>query len=132
MEIGKDILERVGKPSMEVPEGYFDSLKSRLESIPSTEVTRRLGWAKVRPYLAMAASFAAILIIGNSVLRHTVSQEADSFESSYVEMVSFTSPSTIYNVLESEVEEVTDEDIINYLIESGVNPERVAFAGDIR
>ena len=132
MEIGKDILEKVGKPSMGVPEGYFDSLKSRLESIPSTEVSHRLDWGKVRPYLALAASFAAVLVIGNSVLRHTASPDPGSFESSYVEMVSFTSPSTIYNVLEPEAEEVTDEDIINYLIESGVNPERVAYAGDIR
>lgn len=132
MEIGKDILEKVGKPSMKVPDGYFDSLKSRLETIPSRESSRRLDWGKVRPYLALAASFAAVLIIGNSVLRHTVSRDTDSFESSYVEMISFTSPSTIYNVLESEVEEITDEDVINYLIESGVNPERVAYAGDIR
>ena len=38
MEIGNDIFEKIGKPSMGVPEGYFDSLKSRLESIPSAKV----------------------------------------------------------------------------------------------
>lgn len=134
MEIGKDILEKIGKPSMAVPEGYFDSLKTRLESIPSREASRRPDWAKVRPYLALAASFAAILVIGNSVLRHTASKNqinlADSFESSYVEMISLTNPSTIYNVFESEVEEISDEDIINYLIESGATAEQLAYAGN--
>lgn len=134
MEIGKDILEKVGKPSMGVPDGYFDSLKTRLESIPSTGVTRRLDWAKVRPYLALAASFAAVLVIGNSVLRHTASKDqlagSDSFESSYVQMISLTSPSTIYNVLESEADEITDEDIINYLIASGATTDQLAYVGN--
>ena len=45
-------------------------------------------------------------------------------------MISLTNPSTIYNVFESEVEEISDEDIINYLIESGATAEQLAYAGN--
>ena len=91
MEIGNDIFEKIGKPSMGVPEGYFDGLKSRLESIPSAKVSKPGIWAGMRPYLALAASFAAIVLIGNAVLRDTVkSQPADPFygEDSYADIIS--------------------------------------------
>ncbi len=138
MEIGKDILEKVGKPSMEVPEGYFNSLKSRLESIPQSEAPRQGVLRQVRPYLALAASFAAILIIGNAVLRGTAgldrSAGSDFEDPGYAELISITRPDIFYNALETENEgeDISDEDIINYLIESGVNPEHLAYAGETR
>ena len=133
MEIGNDIFEKIGKPSMGVPEGYFDSLKSRLESIPSAKVSHPGVWAGMRPYLALAASFAAIVLIGNAVLRDTVkNQPADPFysEDSYADMISITNPEILYNESEYDMEELSDEDIINYLIESGVRTEHLAYAGD--
>ena len=133
MEIGNDIFEKIGKPSMGVPEGYFDSLKTRLESIPSAKVSHPGVWAGMRPYLALAASFAAIVLIGNAVLRDTVkNQPADPFygEDSYADMISITNPEIIYNESEFDMEELSDEDIINYLIESGVKTEHLAYAGD--
>lgn len=133
MEIGNDIFEKIGKPSMGVPEDYFDSLKSRLESIPSAKVSHPGVWAGMRPYLALAASFAAIVLIGNALLRDTVkNQPADPFysEDSYADIISITNPELLYNESEFDMEELSDEDIINYLIESGVRTEHLAYAGD--
>jgi len=133
MEIGKDILEKVGKPSMEVPEGYFDSLKTRLSAIPAKQEERLGTWSRVRPYLALAASFAAILIIGNAVLSGTAgkkSAEPSITEANYAEIILMTNPETIYDMMDKTVEEVSDEDIINYLIESGVSTEQLAYVGD--
>ncbi len=81
----------------------------------------------------MAASFAAILLIGNSVLRHTASSQTEEpslNESSYAEMISLTYPEAIMDALEYEGENMTEEDIINYLIESGTSMEYLAYSGD--
>ncbi|MBO6248851.1 MAG: hypothetical protein J6N54_08590 [Bacteroidales bacterium] len=138
METGKDILEKVGKPSLEIPAGYFDSLKDRLGSIPTSEAPRQGVLRQVRPYLALAASFAAILLIGNAVLSGTVGldnpQNLDIDEPTYADFISLARPDIVVNAIESQSEgdEISDEDIINYLIESGVNPEHLAYAGDTR
>ncbi|MBR5175685.1 MAG: hypothetical protein IKW89_07105 [Bacteroidales bacterium] len=133
MEFGNDIIEKIGKPSMGVPDGYFDGLKSRLGSISSAKVSSPGVWAGMRPYLALAASFAAIVLIGNAILRDTAkSQPADPFygEETYADIISITNPEILYNTTEFDLEELSDEDIINYLIESGVRTEHFAYAGD--
>lgn len=132
MKIGNDILENVARPSCKVPDGYFDNLKSRLSSIPASKTVSPGLWMRVRPYAALAASFAAILVIGNSLLRNTASQpnEGDYSDASYAEMISLVSPETIYNVMEYGQEDISEDDIINYLIESGIRTEHLAYAGN--
>ena len=134
MRTGKDIFENIGKDRPNVPEGYFDDLKARLNSIPVESATAHPGpWSRVRPYLALAASFAAIVLIGNAILKDTTkSQSADQFygENSYADIVSITNPEIFYNVEEFDVEDISDDDIINYLIETGVRAEHLAYAGD--
>ncbi|MCR5464582.1 MAG: hypothetical protein K6F06_08640 [Bacteroidales bacterium] len=134
MRTGKDIFENIGKDRPSVPEGYFDDLKARLNSIPVESATAHPGsWSRVRPYLALAASFAAIVLIGNAILKDTTkSQSADQFygENSYADIVSITNPEIFYNVEEFDVEDISDDDIINYLIETGVRAEHLAYAGD--
>ena len=82
-----------GKLPYSVPEGYFESLGSRLSAIP--EETRARSFKPV--YAFAAAALAAVLVIGGLSLRQTPS--------------STQSPSQI-----SE----TDE-IIDYLIDSGTS-----------
>ena len=133
MKSEKDIFDNIGKASFGVPEGYFNDLKVRLESIPERGKVLPGPWSRVKPFLAMAASFAAILLIGNSVLRHTVSSQTEEpslNESSYAEMISLTHPEAFMNALEYEGEDMTEEDIINYLIESGMSMEYLAYSGD--
>ena len=102
------------------PEGYFEDLKSRLNSIPykQEQVTT---WQKVRPHLAMAAAFIAIVTAGTAILKSTnstlqgYSDESDQYEiaqlinSPYPEMFSYYDESSA-----EESEEYTDEDIIDF------------------
>ena len=133
MLTGKYIFETIGKDRPSVPEGYFDDLKARLNSIPRESAVRPGPWSRVRPYLALAASFAAIMFVGNAILKDTTkSQPADQFfgEESYADIISITNPGILYDVEEFDFEELSDEDIINYLIETGVRAEHLAYAGD--
>ena len=130
----KDILETIGKASYRVPEGYFDDLKSRLESIPEGRTVSPGLWMKAKPFLALAASFAAILVIGTAVLRTTSKTQSSDWlnEISYAEMIALTNPDVLYDAYEYEHEDISDEDIINYLIESGATMEQLADAGNLK
>ena len=134
MNSEKEIFTKIGKDAYSVPEGYFDSLKERLETIPRGRTVDSRMWMRLRPYLAMAASFAAILLIGNAVLRNTAlkNQPTDQFynEDSYAELILLNQPGSFYNAMEYEHEDLSDEDIINYLIESGTEMEYLAYSGD--
>ena len=133
MLTGKDIFESIGKDRPCVPEGYFTDLKARLGSIPERSIVRQGPWSSVRPYLALAASFVAIAVISTAVLKNTTkSQSPDQFlnEDSYAEILSITNPEILYSEPEFEMEELTDDDIINYLIETGVRAEHLAYAGN--
>ena len=134
MKSEKDIIESIGKPYMGVPEGYFNDLKDRLGAISHAKTVEPALWMRLRPYVAMAASFAAILLIGNAVLRNTLSggQAEDTIysEPTYADMISLTHPEAVYQVLEYGHEDLSDEDIINYLIESGTEMEYLAYSGN--
>lgn len=59
-----------------VPDGYFDSLSSRLSEIP-----QRRARVNFIPYLALVASFALLVAVGNFVLNRTSSSyQADDSE----------------------------------------------------
>ena len=134
MKSEKDIFESIGKPSLGVPEGYFNDLKDRLGAISHAKTVEPALWMRLKPYAAMAASFVAILLIGNAVLRGTFSNgRADDQainEATYAEMISLTHPEAVYQVLEYGHDDLSDEDIINYLIESGIEMEYLAYSGD--
>ena len=61
-----------------------------------------------------------IVLIGNAILKDTTkSQSSDQFfGDSYADIISITNPEILYNVEEFEVEEISDDDIINYLMGS--------------
>lgn len=51
-----------------VPDGYFDSLRTRLSEIPQKRAR-----VNFLPYLALAASFLVLLAVGHFVLQRTAS-----------------------------------------------------------
>ena len=57
------------------PEAYFSDLKTRLRSIPEMQEVPT-GWQRVRPHLAMAAAFLAIVAVGTAILRNTAGNPA--------------------------------------------------------
>jgi len=117
-----------------VPEGYFDDLKARLSAIPQSAGDQAEQhepvtlWMKVKPYMALAASFTAIVLAGNFVLktasnRVNVISQAESFEYAY--LIPETNPYAIYDSSASEGENVSSDDIVNYLIDTGVPVEKL-------
>ena len=68
------------KNGIKTPDGYFDSLQSRLVSIADTAPSvRKVGFArKLAPYFAYAASLVAAVLLGSFILRKTAVPEVES------------------------------------------------------
>ena len=134
MNSEKEIFDNIGKVSMTVPEGYFNDLKDRLDAIPAGKTVEPSVWMRMKPYAAMAAAFVAVLLIGNAVLKNSIpgNRTDDQFlnEETYADMISLTHPEAVYQFMEYGHEDLSDEDIINYLIESGAEMEYLAYSGD--
>ncbi len=96
----KDILQNRGlkQTPYDVPEGYFSSLEQNLKSIPwqNTE--------KVTPYIAIAATFALIMAAGGFFVGKSWTEN---------------------NIAEQYAEAVTEDDILEYLIYTGVEIEEL-------
>ena len=115
-----------------VPEGYFENLQTRLSAIPQQH-SAVTPWVRMRPYLAMAAAFAAMVVGGTALLRSTarpasVLSDEDLF--SYAQLIPRTDPYMIYDESAQAEESYSEEDIINYLIETGVSLELLAYEAD--
>ena len=121
-----------------VPEGYFESLQTRLCAIPAqqTEVCEEPAqvvsfWGKVSPYLTLAASFVAALIVGSFFLGDHSSQSADfSVEDYYyADLIPVTNPYAIYEDAPDTYETVqsSEDDIVEYLISSGASADYIAY-----
>lgn len=122
-----------------VPEGYFDSLKERLSNIPSEEKSnalaeevsreRRTFFMRVKPYVAFAASIAIAVVVGTSILKLTVGRDSQKDASVY-EILGYSDliPRTYSPYVETEPsEEISSEDIVDYLIDSGTSYELIAY-----
>ena len=69
------------KNGISVPEGYFEALQSSLAAIPGERASvRKVSFVqRVAPYLAYAASLAAIALLASAIIRKTaVPEQADS------------------------------------------------------
>ena len=125
-DILKDCLELKQMP-YSVPEGYFENFKA--EAV--RPVVRRLNfWNRFAPYAAMAAVFVFLVTAGTFLLERSTPQYQMT-EEDYM-MFSDNIMTTIayemeygYQLAEAEI---SDEDIINYLIYTGVTPEHIEFA----
>jgi hypothetical protein len=133
MKMGKDILDDLKKNPYSVPDGYFDRLKGRLNEIAvsSVDTVPRSLWQRIRPYAALAACFAASFLIGNAILRKTApkASSSDQFykELMYSDLIPVTQPYAIFEMEDEEEMETSDEDTINFLIETGVSVELIAY-----
>lgn len=121
-----------------VPPGYFDSLRTRLRRIPvedGTEAEEVTAWTRIRPLVALAASIAVLFVCGTFVLNlATKSASPSSGESDYMEYAYMITPNTdpyaVYSGAPSVISDAstTSEDVVNYLIETGVSLEQISYA----
>jgi hypothetical protein len=123
-----------------VPEGYFEGLKVRLERIPAEHpaapARRPFTWTRIRPYVALAACLALLLTAG-TVLMDRKADNDGTTESIYEQMmysdlIPATDPDSIFGAPSNPGEsyEISDEDIVDYLISSGASAELIALAED--
>lgn len=123
----KDILKDtpgIKEMPFAVPENYFDGLKRNLRRIPmQTEKPRVLRWGRI---IAMAASFTLLVAAGGFFLGRSSSDEL------YIEddYLVYSDDMTIsvdeeYYDQYAEAWSVTDEDIIEYLLATGIEIEEV-------
>ena len=117
------------------PDGYFDFLQMRLSQIPEqqqvqeTPQVRVSRWAKITPYFALVACFAFAIVAGRFILDKTVSQPEEDYvtlEQLYsADLLPYTSQYALfdedyYYEGDDYSYEITEEDIINYLINTNV------------
>ena len=125
-DILKDCMELKQMP-YKVPEGYFESFKAEAV-IPAV---RKLScWNRMAPYAAMAAVFVFLVTAGTFLLERSAPQYQMT-EEDYM-MFSDNMMTSIAYELEYGDQladaQISDEDIINYLIYTGVTPEHIELA----
>lgn len=123
-----------------VPEGYFEGLKARLERIPAEHpaapAKRPFTWMRIRPYVALAACLALLLTAGTILLdrKADLSGTSESIyeQMMYSDLIPDTDPDSIFGAPSSPGEsyDISDEDIVDYLISSGASAELIALAED--
>lgn len=133
MEQNKDILTRgdFRQRPYQVPSDYFEGLQSRLMTIPQENPLpvqksgRVIGlWQRMRPYAAMAASFALVLAVGSVVLRRPAAEPDDwAYESLlYADMIPHVDPYSIYGDYQDEAEP-SSEELLDFLVFSNFQPD---------
>jgi len=137
-DLDKDILsdkkEDLKNMPFTTPEGYFENFKMDIGSIQAEEdgqsgirMSENPIFRKLSPYIAMAAMFAAIVAAGTALMKMITPQEdmQEYGSLAYIDMIPVTEPEAIYYSYNHETEDLTDEDIVNYLIYSGTDLEKI-------
>lgn len=113
MDILKD--PKLKESPFTVPEGYFSDFKEKVSISQGYRMSPRQNHAG--RYIAIAASFALLLGIGLGSLSGL--RNADEYNDIDLMVLSEVSAEGYYDLLSYENGELTEEDIIEYLIDSG-------------
>ena len=115
------------------PEGYFENLQNRLSEIPARPA-RVSTVHRLAPYLAIAASFLAIVLVGNAILDKTAAPAEDDTWTYVSYLASALDPDggvpvdmADYYIGDEESEGLSAEDIMNYLLADGISVEHLAY-----
>ncbi len=120
-----DILNSLNLKKMpySVPEGYFDGFKAEVKKGAAPRITI---WNRLAPYAGLAASFAAIFMIGMAVFDRP--DKSGLSQEDYLLFAEGINLSVICSMEEeSQLAEaaVNEEEIIEYLIYSGITAEEI-------
>ena len=118
------------KSDISTPEGYFQDLQERLSAIPRKQVAPKAS-SNIRrftPYLAYAASLAIMVAVGTTILRKTATPavQEDPYWDYYAYLSDALDPDGYYEF--TEVDDLSNEDIVNYLLASNVSLEQLAMS----
>ena len=117
------------------PEGYFGDLQARLLEIPARQQPARVSTVhRLAPYVAIAASFLAVVLMGNAILNRTAAPAEDdtwAYVSYLAEAIDPDGAVPIdmagYYLDDEETEGLSAEDIMNYLLADGITVEHLAY-----
>lgn len=121
-----DILKQDGnlkEMPFSLPEGYMESLRKELKTIPQRNTKKISIFNRIIPYISLAAAFAMIVTIGGFILEKTTQQDL-----SYEDYIVFSDDMTntlLYDTDELYADALSDDDIIEYLIYTGVEIEEL-------
>jgi hypothetical protein len=121
-----DILKQDGnlkEMPFSLPEGYMESLRKELKTIPQRNTKKISIFNRIIPYVSLAAAFAMIVTIGGFILEKTTQQDL-----SYEDYIVFSDDMTntlLYDTDELYADALSDDDIIEYLIYTGVEIEEL-------
>ena len=137
----KDKGEYKKKDAFRVPENYFEDFTEKITSGISREnESRRTGLFKlIRPHLMLAASMAVIVIISFTLLTVVLPgmdksqgaiEPADiesllAYEMSEPELIEALEGRAQDEPLSDPLDEISDEDLIEYLINSGITDNEI-------
>ena len=118
----------IRKNDISTPEGYFEDLQLRLSEIPS-QPQKVGGVRRITPYLAYAASLVVAVMLGNFILRKTAAPSADDSWAyvSYLADALDPDGAALVDGTAWEEEDLTEEDIVNYLIADGISVEHLNY-----
>lgn len=105
------------------PAGYLEHLPERLSGAVAGNLAKP-GWAdRISPYFAMAALFLILVTAGTFLLKYSVPVDEGDMEAvAYSNIIPVTAPySIMYSQSYEDEEHITEDDIIDYLIFSGVS-----------
>ena len=130
MDNRKQIQQRIFR----APEGYFEGLEKRLSAIPASCREERVTvWTRVSPYLALAASFVAIVLCATVILKKTAGVPAEEDDIDYIAfryLIPETAPYSIYDESLIEDESSSFENVVDYLIDSGVSLAQIGYLAE--
>lgn len=96
-----------------LPDGYFQKLEERLQTIPAREV-RPTVIQRVSPWLAYAASLAILAALGNFIFGRAAAVEEDGQWDYFSYLSQSLDPDGQIELMETS--SLTDEDIRSFLI----------------
>ena len=115
------------------PEGYFEDLQARLSEIPARPA-RVSAVHRLAPYVAIAASFVAVMLVGNAILNRTAAPAEDDTWTYVSYLADALDPDGAvpidmagYYIGDEESEGLSAEDIVNYLLADGITVEHLAY-----
>ena len=121
----------IRKNDIRVPDGYFGDLETRLSAIPAAHAAPAAphGVRRLAPYAAIAASMLLAVTVGNWILSRTAVRDVQGDYDSMLVAEVLGTDNLDYYFLEAgnSAEYLTDEDIVNFLIDSGTTVEQLNY-----
>lgn len=115
------------KKPYSVPDGYFEDLQMRLNEIPQQQEEARApaGIGRLAPYLALAACFLFVYVLGGLFIKKPVGVDAVDYEQMrYADIIPY---NEVFLNSEDLSDAVSEEDLIEYLIATNTSADLIAY-----